>query len=50
MAAEAFYLIAIVLDKLGNLDEREAAAASFQKHILALENPEDKEDPIYSML
>lgn len=50
LAAEAFYLIAIVLDKLGNLDEREEAAASFQKHILALENPEDKEDPIYSML
>lgn len=50
LAAEAFYLMAIVLDKLGNLDDREEAAASFQKHILALENPEDKEDPIYSML
>ncbi|KAG6530904.1 hypothetical protein ZIOFF_004668 [Zingiber officinale] len=44
MAAEAFYLMAIVYDKLGRLDEREEAASSFRKHLLALENPEDEED------
>ncbi|KAM7278780.1 hypothetical protein ACFE04_005914 [Oxalis oulophora] len=47
LAAEAFYLMAIVFDKLGNLDEREKAATSFQKHILALENPKDDE-PLFS--
>ncbi|XP_074576741.1 anaphase-promoting complex subunit 5 isoform X2 [Curcuma longa] len=44
MAAEAFYLMAIVYDKLGRLDEREESASSFRKHLLALENPEDEED------
>ncbi|CAN1193275.1 Anaphase-promoting complex subunit 5 [Linum perenne] len=42
MAAEAFYLKAMVYDKLGELEEREAAADSFKKHILALENPEEE--------
>ncbi|KAI5654046.1 hypothetical protein M9H77_31233 [Catharanthus roseus] len=50
LAAEAYYLMAIVYDKLGHIDEREEAAASFQKHILALENPQDKDDdPLYDI-
>ncbi|KAK4275586.1 hypothetical protein QN277_018642 [Acacia crassicarpa] len=44
MAAEAFYLMAMVYDKLGQLEKREEAAASFKKHILALNNPQDKDD------
>ncbi|KAJ0052991.1 hypothetical protein Pint_01385 [Pistacia integerrima] len=46
LAAEAFYLMAIVFDKLGQVAEREEAAASFKKHMLALENPEDEEDQL----
>lgn len=38
MAAEAFYLMAIVYDKLGQMDHREAAAQSFRKHITTLES------------
>ncbi|KAJ1379661.1 Anaphase-promoting complex subunit 5 domain [Sesbania bispinosa] len=49
LAAEAFYLMAMVYDKLGQFEEREEAAASFQKHILALENPQDQDDPLVSM-
>ncbi|KAJ4828800.1 hypothetical protein Tsubulata_010814 [Turnera subulata] len=41
LAGEAFYLMAIVFDKLGRLEEREEAAESFKKHIMALENPQD---------
>ncbi|KAK7276743.1 hypothetical protein RIF29_17889 [Crotalaria pallida] len=44
LAAEAFYLMAMVYDKLGQLEEREEAAASFQKHILALNNSQDADD------
>ncbi|XP_028751952.1 anaphase-promoting complex subunit 5 isoform X2 [Neltuma alba] len=44
MAAEAFYLMAMVYDKLGQLEKREEAAVSFQKHILALNNPQDEDD------
>lgn len=44
MAAEAFYLMAMVYDKLGQLEKREEAATSFKKHILALNNPQDKDD------
>lgn len=43
LAAEAFYLMAMVYDKLGQLEEREEAAALFKKHIIALENPQDVE-------
>lgn len=43
MAAEAFYLMAMVFHKLGRLEEREEAAHSFKKHIMALENPEEGE-------
>lgn len=50
LAAEAFYLMAIVFDKLEQLEEREEAAASFKKHILALENPIHKEDSLFNML
>jgi anaphase-promoting complex subunit 5 len=50
LAAEAFYLMSIVYHKLGQLEEREEAAASFQKHIMALENPQGEEDPLYNML
>ncbi|PRQ52142.1 putative tetratricopeptide-like helical domain, anaphase-promoting complex subunit 5 [Rosa chinensis] len=49
LAAEAFYLTAIVFDKLGRLEDREEAAASFKNHILALENPQDEEDPLIDM-
>ncbi|KAG8662556.1 hypothetical protein MANES_01G123700v8 [Manihot esculenta] len=49
LAAEAFYLMAIVFDKLGKPEDREEAAASFKKHVMALENPED-EDPLLSLL
>ena len=44
LAAEAFDLMAIVFDKLGQLEKREGAAASFKNHIMALENPQDVED------
>lgn len=50
LAAEAFYLMAMVYDKLGQLEEREEAAASFQKHILALENNQNEDDPLVSVL
>ncbi|XWS30910.1 hypothetical protein CRYUN_Cryun23aG0031900 [Craigia yunnanensis] len=46
LAAEAFYLMAIVFDKLGQLEKREEAAASFKNLIMALENPQDGEDPL----
>ncbi|KAK0590885.1 hypothetical protein LWI29_032824 [Acer saccharum] len=49
LAAEAFYLMAIVFDKMGQVAEREDAAASFKKHMLALENPQDEDDPVMSM-
>lgn len=50
LAAEAFYLIAIVFDKLGRLAEREEAAALFKEHVLALENEnrQDEVDPLPS--
>ncbi|GAV64519.1 Apc5 domain-containing protein [Cephalotus follicularis] len=47
LAAEAFYLMAIVFDKLGQLEQREEAAALFKKHIMALENPQD-DDPFFN--
>ncbi|KAL0404244.1 UNVERIFIED_CONTAM: Anaphase-promoting complex subunit [Sesamum radiatum] len=50
LAAEAFYLMAIVYNKLGQLDEREEAASSFRKHITAFENPEDMDDSVYGTL
>jgi len=46
LAAEAFYLMAITFDKMGQLEEREQAASSFQKHIMALEKVTDEEDPL----
>ncbi|CAN4127928.1 unnamed protein product [Withania somnifera] len=45
LAAEAFYLMAIVYDKLGQLNHREEAASLFRKHITALERS-DNEDPL----
>ncbi|KAI8012744.1 Anaphase-promoting complex subunit 5 [Camellia lanceoleosa] len=39
LAAEAFYLMAIVHDKLGQQQQGEEAATSFKKHMVALENP-----------
>ncbi|XP_058195401.1 anaphase-promoting complex subunit 5 [Rhododendron vialii] len=50
LAAEAFYLMAIVFDALGQLERREEAATSFRKHMVALENPQEQEDPLSSML
>uniref|UniRef100_A0A803M268 Anaphase-promoting complex subunit 5 n=1 Tax=Chenopodium quinoa TaxID=63459 RepID=A0A803M268_CHEQI len=44
LAAEAYYLMAMVYDKLGSLQEREMAAASFKDHSAALKNPQDSED------
>ncbi|KAK7320428.1 hypothetical protein VNO77_29885 [Canavalia gladiata] len=49
LAAEAFYLMAMVFDKLGQLEEREEAATSFRKHILALNRPQDEDVPLVSM-
>ncbi|OAY64956.1 Anaphase-promoting complex subunit 5, partial [Ananas comosus] len=37
MAAEAFYLMAMVYSKIGMLGKREEAAASFKKHVAASE-------------
>ncbi|KAL7086546.1 hypothetical protein ACP275_13G008200 [Erythranthe tilingii] len=50
LASEAFYLMAIVYDKLGQLDEREEAAYSFKKHITAYENPQDIGDSFFNIL
>ncbi|KAL2230859.1 UNVERIFIED_CONTAM: Anaphase-promoting complex subunit 5 [Sesamum indicum] len=50
LAAEAFYLMAIVYNKLGQVDEREEAASAFRKHITAFENPEDLDDSVYRTL
>ncbi|KAM7497686.1 hypothetical protein LguiA_022100 [Lonicera macranthoides] len=51
MASEAYYLMAIVFDKLGRLEEREEAATSFKLHTLALQNPtEEEEDPFLPVL
>ncbi|XP_031502612.1 anaphase-promoting complex subunit 5 [Nymphaea colorata] len=44
LATEAFYLTALIYNALGKFEEREAAATSFKKHMLALENPGDQED------
>lgn len=49
MAAEAFYLMAMVYSKIGMLGKREEAAASFKKHVCALENPRDEEDSLAYM-
>lgn len=49
LAAEAFYLMAFVFDKLGHLEEREEAAAQFKKHIMVLENPQAEEDPFFNL-
>lgn len=43
-------MLAIVYNKLGQLEEREEAAASFKKHIIALETPVDKERFPFDML
>ncbi|KAK8953711.1 Anaphase-promoting complex subunit 5 [Platanthera guangdongensis] len=48
MAAEAFYLIALIYNQLGQVEEREKAAFSFKKHITALENPQVEQDPFLS--
>ena len=50
LAAEAFYLMAMVYDKLGNLEEREKAAASFKEHTLALRNPQESVDDILNTI
>ncbi|XP_021737684.1 anaphase-promoting complex subunit 5-like isoform X1 [Chenopodium quinoa] len=44
LAAEAYYLMAMVYDKLGSLQEREIAAASFKDHTTASKNPQDSDD------
>ncbi|WVZ50079.1 hypothetical protein U9M48_001371 [Paspalum notatum var. saurae] len=46
MAAEAYYLKAMAYNHLGELDEREEAAACFKEHITALENPHNEEDSL----
>ncbi|RZC54226.1 hypothetical protein C5167_013081 [Papaver somniferum] len=47
MAAEAFYLMAMVYDKLGQLEEREEAASSFKKHVIAFEKPQDDNNLLF---
>lgn len=43
--------MAIVYNKLGQLDEREEAAHSFRRHITAYENPQDIDDSsLFSIL
>ncbi|CAH9075793.1 unnamed protein product [Cuscuta europaea] len=39
LAAEAFYLMAVIYDKLGRINEREEASSMFKEHIMALEIP-----------
>ncbi|CAA7026406.1 unnamed protein product [Microthlaspi erraticum] len=46
LAAEALYLMAMVYDKLGQIEEREEASAMFKKHLIALENPLEMEPNI----
>lgn len=48
LASEAFYLMAIVYDKLGQYSDRDDAASSFRKHITAFENPEETDDSLLS--
>ncbi|KAK8711873.1 hypothetical protein V6N13_147133 [Hibiscus sabdariffa] len=48
LMAEAFYLMAIVYGKLGQLQQREEAASSFKNHIVALDHPHDADDPVLS--
>ncbi|KAK9155237.1 hypothetical protein Sjap_002717 [Stephania japonica] len=43
LAAEAFYLMAMVFNKLGRLEERDEAAASFKKQVSSLENPHEED-------
>jgi anaphase-promoting complex subunit 5 len=42
--------MAHVFDKLGQLERREEAAASFKEHMMALENPQAEDDPLLNML
>eukprot|EP01018_Ginkgo_biloba_P014668 Gb_06472 [translate_table: standard] len=48
LAGEAFYLIAMVFNALGNDDERESSAASFQKHVYAHNNAQKLEPAVFS--
>ncbi|KAL3849104.1 hypothetical protein ACJIZ3_010986 [Penstemon smallii] len=50
LASEAFYLLAIVYDKLGQLDDREEAASSFKQHITAFENPQEVDNSLSNTL
>ena len=50
MSAEAYYLMAIVLDKSGQVEQRDEAASRFRQHIIALENPVKPEDPLINLL
>lgn len=49
LAAEAFYLMATVFDKLGKMDERKKAATLFKEHTIALENPQDRGDIFFGL-
>ncbi|XP_071737598.1 anaphase-promoting complex subunit 5 [Rutidosis leptorrhynchoides] len=50
LAAEAYYLMAVVLDKCGQIEQREAASTHFQRHIIALENPVNSDDSLLNSL
>ncbi|KAG9150806.1 hypothetical protein Leryth_002955 [Lithospermum erythrorhizon] len=50
LASEAYYLMAVMYDKLGKFEDREKAAASFKNHMVALEDPVDDQDPLFNML
>ena len=43
LAGEAFYLMAIIFNSLGNLKERDNSAASFQKHVHAQNSAQNLE-------
>ncbi|KAJ3674479.1 hypothetical protein LUZ60_005095 [Juncus effusus] len=47
MAAEAYYLIAMVYNSLGQVEEREETSAYFRTHIYSLQNPNEEEHDLY---
>ncbi|XP_024981505.1 anaphase-promoting complex subunit 5 isoform X2 [Cynara cardunculus var. scolymus] len=50
LAAEAYYLMAVVLDTSGQIEQRDEAASRFKQHIIVLENPVKPEDPLLNLL
>lgn len=50
LAGEAFYLMAIIFNSLGNLQERDNSAASFQKHVHAQNSAQNLEPEAFFYL